>query len=280
MSKYKFCFQPRWILSHLLVIGLIVLMVNLAFWQLRRLDEKRDFNRLVRAREHAAAVSVDRVVPADATFDQAKGVLYRRVTAQGHYLPDQQVIVRGRTFQSESGAWLLTPLQLADGTAVVVNRGWVPVQSGITLQPEWGPPTGRVTVTGLLFPTQVKGRFGSTDPATGHLDTLARADLGRLQQQVDEDLYPAYLQLTHQEPHQPGDLPAPLGPPELSEGPHLNYAGQWFIFSTIALVGYPLILRRVARNKQLEAEDEADTHDADGDDDGGVEPDVPEPVRA
>jgi surfeit locus 1 family protein len=35
-------------------------------------------------------------------------------------------------------------------------------------------------------------------------------------------------------------------PPELSEGPHLGYAFQWFTFTVIALVGYPLILRRRA----------------------------------
>jgi cytochrome oxidase assembly protein ShyY1 len=48
-------------------------------------------------------------------------------------------------------------------------------------------------------------------------------------------------------------------PPELSEGPHLGYAAQWFIFSTIALVGYPLVLRRVVirRGKEVDDEDAA-----------------------
>ena len=39
-------------------------------------------------------------------------------------------------------------------------------------------------------------------------------------------------------------------PPDLDAGPHLGYAMQWFSFSLIALVGYPLILRRVARSRQ------------------------------
>jgi cytochrome oxidase assembly protein ShyY1 len=41
-----------------------------------------------------------------------------------------------------------------------------------------------------------------------------------------------------------------LPEPALDEGPHLGYAVQWFIFSTIALVGYPLIIRRSARNRE------------------------------
>jgi hypothetical protein len=37
--------------------------------------------------------------------------------------------------------------------------------------------------------------------------------------------------------------------PELSDGPHLGYAGQWFIFALLTVIVYPLLLRRVARNK-------------------------------
>jgi surfeit locus 1 family protein len=42
-------------------------------------------------------------------------------------------------------------------------------------------------------------------------------------------------------------LPVVLPEPELDEGPHLSYAVQWFVFATIAAVGYPLVLRRLSR---------------------------------
>jgi cytochrome oxidase assembly protein ShyY1 len=47
-------------------------------------------------------------------------------------------------------------------------------------------------------------------------------------------------------------------PPELDEGPHLSYAVQWFIFSAIAIVGYPLVLRRVVLRRGKEVDDEPD----------------------
>jgi cytochrome oxidase assembly protein ShyY1 len=108
-----------------------------------------------------------------------------------------------------------------------------------------------VTVEGLLFPSQHRGSIGPTDPAAGRLDALARADLDRYQVQVDYDLHPAYVQLVTSDPEQSvGAAGEPelvaLGPPEPTEGPHLSYAVQWFIFTTIALVGYPLLLRKVA----------------------------------
>ena len=44
-------------------------------------------------------------------------------------------------------------------------------------------------------------------------------------------------------------MPEPIPKPELDEGPHLNYAGQWFIFALLTIIVYPLLLRRVARRR-------------------------------
>ena len=257
MGVYRFLLKPRWIVSHVLVAVLVVVLVTLGLWQLHRLDQKKDFNALVRARTEAPAAPVEELLPADATFADAESVVFRQVTAAGTYVPDEQVVVRSRSFEGQSGAWMLTPLRLDDGIAILVNRGWVPVQAGIDLEPEWAPPSGRVRVEGLLVATQTRGRFGAIDPEGERLETVARADVARLQEQVEEDLVPAVLQLDEQDPAQPGDFPVAIGAPELSEGPHLNYAGQWFIFATIAGVGYLLMLRRIAHNRAKEAAAEA-----------------------
>jgi len=246
---YRFLLKPRWIVSHVLVLTLVVVMVNLGLWQLHRLDQRRDFNALVESRTELAAEEVTDLLPASSGFDDAEDVVFRVVTASGTYRADEEVVVRGRSFEGRSGAWVLTPLRLDDGTAVVVNRGWVPLQAGLEVQPEWAPPAGEVRVEGLLVETQTRGRFGSIDPEGERLDELARADVARIQQQVDEDLVPAVLQLETQDPAQSGDFPVAIGRPSLDEGPHLNYAGQWFIFAAIAAIGYPLVLRRIARNR-------------------------------
>jgi cytochrome oxidase assembly protein ShyY1 len=126
------------------------------------------------------------------------------------------------------------------------------------LGPDAAPPEGTVEVQGLLEASQSRGSFGPTDPSDEILDTLSRVDLDRYQEQVDGDLYPVWLQLESQDPP-PGDRPTPVDPPELTEGPHLGYAFQWFTFTVIALVGYPLILRRRAR--QVDEPDEtAEVH--------------------
>lgn len=239
---------PRWLLSHVLVVALVVVLVNLGLWQLRRLEERQAENGRVEAALAQPVDDVAAVVDPAAGFEDVDGVVWRRVTATGTYALDEQVLVRSRSHEGSPGSWVVTPLVLDDGTAIAVNRGWVPMgEEGPEGPPPatTAPPAGRVTVTGVLQATQERGRFGPTDPDGGRLTTLSRLDLGRFQQQVGADLYPVALQLESSDPPQAGDLPVPVPLPDTGDdGPHLSYAVQWFIFSTIAAVGYVVILRR------------------------------------
>lgn len=257
--SWRFVLQPKWIIRHLAVVALVVAMVAAGFWQLRRLDDKRTYKALVEARQEEPASDVARVLSAAAEPDDpaVEAVLYRSVTASGTYEDDDTVVVENRTFNGASGAWVLTPLRLPDDTAVLVNRGFIGFdEDGAIVAPP--APAGEVAVAGLLFPTQERGRFGPTDPAEGDLEVLARVDLGRLGAQVDYDLLPAYVQLVESTPGEVAPTASgaavlvPLGPPEPEEGPHLSYAVQWFIFTTIAAGGYGLLLRRVARDQATE----------------------------
>lgn len=273
---YRFLLKPRWILSHLFVLGMVVLMINLGFWQLRRLDERRSFNAALTAASEQAAEPIGVLVPAgvDATREQVESVRYRSASATGRYRTDQQVLVTNRTLNSAPGYWVLTPLDLGDGTALVVNRGWIPY--GYTADGSWedfAPPTGPVSIIGAIEQPQVRSDgvvAGPQDPAEGTLRTLARADVARLAQQVDEKLLPLYVDLRTQTPAQPDSpgLPAVLPPADLSdEGPHFSYAMQWFMFSAMTLIVYPLLLRRLARRRhQIEESQERVDPDASVDD--------------
>ncbi|WP_426572463.1 SURF1 family protein [Aquihabitans sp. McL0605] len=252
MSRYRFALRPKWILSHIFVLSLVVIMINLGIWQLHRLQEKRDRNARVTARsEEPVAQAGDLAAPGQ--YGKVGGLEFRRATATGTYLGDQQVLVRGRSNDSAPGSWVLTPLRLSDGTALVVNRGWISNSGEYDAVPKrFAAPTGEVTVTGLVRETETRGSFGSVDPKTGTLTDLARADVARLDQQVDEDLLPYVLQLQVQKPAIRAADPEPVPAPALDEGPHLSYALQWFSFSLMTLIIYPLILRRRAREIERE----------------------------
>lgn len=256
--SWRFALTPKWIVRHVLVAALVVTMIFLGLWQLRRLDDKRDYKALVEGRQEQPIADVEDVIPVDAAVDAAAvdDVLYRSVRATGTYSADDTVVVENRTYNSVSGAWVLTPLELGGGRAVVVNRGFIGFDRDGAIVPP-APPSGTVTVEGLVFPSQRRGSFGPTDPIDGRLEVLARVDLDRFEQQLDDDLLPAYVQLVTSEPGEPApeagrpELVA-LGAPQPDEGPHLAYAGQWFIFTTIAAGGYVFLLRKVAREQARE----------------------------
>jgi surfeit locus 1 family protein len=265
MSRYRFALRPKWILSHLFVLALVVGMLWAASWQVDRLHQKQARNRRISARTVMPAVPVGTLSTAGSSFDTTDPIEFRNVTATGTYLRDQELLVRSRSQDGDPGSWVLTPLDLGHGAAVVVNRGWIPNDGRFhTVPSRFRAPSGTVTVTGFVRKTETRGRFGPRDPKTGTLSDLARADVARLDQQVPERLLPLYLQLRKQDPALKPTDPEVVPKPEQDEGPHKSYAIQWLIFTTVALVGYPLILRRRAR--EIERGDEDEDFDPDGPD--------------
>ncbi|MDQ3304590.1 MAG: SURF1 family protein [Actinomycetota bacterium] len=244
-----FWLRGRWLVGHVLVAVLVVTFASFGFWQLRRLDERKTQNAIIESRSSLPLQPIDEVVPDDAGFDDTEGLAYRRATARGTYDGDASVLVRSRALDGRPGFWVLTPLRLDSGEALVVNRGFAP----FTADPAEAlaatrPPPGEVEVTGLLLATQERQGIGPTDPPDGELSEITRVDLARLQQQYSVELKPLYLQLQAQTPPV-GALPVPLPPPEQSEGSHLAYAFQWFSFAAVGAIGWPVLLRHTGRER-------------------------------
>ena len=138
----------------LLFIGLVAL----GSWQLQRRVWKLDL--IERVTQRVAAPVVDAPGPAQWPQVNAAQDEYRHIRLTGRFIPGRDVRVQAVT-RLGSGFWLLSPLQGADGTVVLVNRGFVPPQS----EPP-APPEGPVTVTGLLRLSEPGGGFlRQNDPA-------------------------------------------------------------------------------------------------------------------
>ncbi|MGA1035894.1 MAG: SURF1 family protein [Ilumatobacteraceae bacterium] len=245
--------RPRWIAFHLLVVIGIVGMVNLGLWQLRRLDQRQDFNDTVTARLVADPVPLDDVLPADATIADPIGVdeiEWRTASISGRYLPDAAIRIVNRSQNGRAGDNIVVPLDLGDGRTLLVNRGFVPL--GVDDPPL---PATDVTVTGVLHPSQQRTGIAARDPDRGALTEAQRVDLERLADQMPGRLLPVYLDLTVSDPPETGGLPEPVISPDLSEGNHLSYAIQWFIFSIAVAAGWVLAVRVSLRRTQQQATD-------------------------
>jgi surfeit locus 1 family protein len=216
-------------------VGVAATCVALGFWQLRRLDERRAANAAIVRNRSGPAVTIR------SAADVAGLSPFRRVVARGRYDPESEVIVYGRAREGEPGHHVVTPLVLEDGSAVLVVRGWVPFEMDTAPVAGAEPVARDVTVEGFLVAAE-PGESGPPD-AMGVVRTL---DPEAIAASLPFDVAPLALQLQDQRPPQPGP-PLPVPPPELSEGPHLSYAIQWFSFAAIALVGAVVLLRRDRR---------------------------------
>jgi surfeit locus 1 family protein len=250
----RFWLRPKWLVGHVLCASLVLLFLNFGFWQLRRLDDRQDHRREVRAKIEAPVTSLE-----DALDDGTDGATYRRVRVTGTWADGTTVLVRSRSLDGQSGDNVLTTLDV-DGTGLVVLRGFAPTGGGgleakLDAVRPIGTEGAQVTVTGVLRASEKRGSIGPRDPAEGRLDVVNRIDLARLQQQQDLELAPVYLQLTGSEPaEKPFIREVPIT--GLDSGPHLSYAIQWFIFATVGIVGWPLLLRKTARSERRAAPSE------------------------
>lgn len=241
---YRFAFRPAWLLSHLFAASLIVLFVSLGFWQLSRHDEKVERNAVVAARTQEPAAPVEELV-AGADGNEVEDLRYRQATAVGTYEPDADVLIDNRSHEGLPGAWVVTPLRLADGSVVAVSRGFQGFDSGVIDPPV--PPEGEVAVTGTVLPWDERSCGVRTDDDGAPIGSAClRRDA--VETALGGSVLPVALQRISSVPED-ADVLVPVPLPALDEGPHRSYAVQWFIFATIGFVGYPLILRRVARDR-------------------------------
>lgn len=243
MAMLRELLTPRLIASHLLVLAVVAGCLTAAVWQWDRLEQARAHNALAEQRMEAEPAPVDELRERGMDVDALE---HRRAVATGTFRPDEEVLQRNRTHQGNQGLHVLTPLELDDGTALLVVRGWVP--AGVDGPPvtEAPPPEGRVEVTGILEPSVDQPSFGARDPEEGRLDRVFHADTERLDRQTEGELLPMVLRLQEPAPAQ-GELPLPVGAPELDEGQHLSYTVQWSIFALLALITYTAWLVRRQR---------------------------------
>jgi cytochrome oxidase assembly protein ShyY1 len=246
---YRFLLTSRWLGALALAVVAAVAMVFLGVWQLHRYQERAATNDRIDAAASAAAVPLSGVLTAPAAAGRAGPApghdrAWTKVTVTGRYDPAHEIQARGRTVDGDVGFEIVTPLVLADGTAVLVDRGWIP-PAGDALAAPGVPaaPPGQVTVIGQVHlseshPTPVAHR-------DGRLDTR-RISVPRLAAAMPYPVYGAYLLLTSQSPAaDPAFRAIPIDHEDAWQ--NAGYTVQWWLFAAMALFLYGWLAWKEAR---------------------------------
>jgi surfeit locus 1 family protein len=243
----------------------MVLTASLGVWQLSRGAQK-----IARSDAMRERMAMPPLAALPALGEPNTAALHHRlVTVQGQwlhahtvFLDNRQIVVQGK---ARVGFDVVTPLKLADGTAVVVQRGWVPRDFvDRSRLPPIPAPDGTVTVS---------GRYASTPPRLyefkAHEDTLAK-----VRQNLDIDIYAREIGFALR----PGSLvqvdgaPAAKPPasgtsavpdlqrvwtlPDSGVARHHGYAFQWFALS--ALIGGLWLWFQVIQPRRKRGRDSAE----------------------
>lgn len=210
------------------------LTTRLGVWQLDRAAQKVEVQARIDQRSRLPALGARDLAR---TPDTAQAQVQRHVELQGHWRPDATVFLDNRTMDGRTGFLVVTPLQLASGDALLVQRGWTPRDPrDPTRVPAVPTDPGEVRLQGRLAPWP------------SQLLELGASAGGTIRQNLDRDAYarefrlpllPLSLQLVSAP--QPLSASAPRDDgllrhwwvPTADVQKHYGYAVQWFALSAL-----------------------------------------------
>jgi cytochrome oxidase assembly protein ShyY1 len=255
-AVYRFLLSRQWVILTLIGLVLIPTMIELGFWQFHRHQHRVAQNTLIAKNLEAKPVPVTGLTSPGHTVPRAD--YWRQATATGIYDTSHEVVVRRRTSADDRvGFHVLTPLILADGRTVLINRGWIPAATDQRAFPSVPPaPKGTVTVTGRLKADETTKASGIKDLAGLPPRQVMLISSAQQAKALGRTVLGGYLEQTAPEPA--GSSPELIPDPDHdSIGAHMAYAVQWWLFTAAVPVGWVILVRREKRDRAAAAAQDA-----------------------
>ncbi len=219
--------SSRWIVL-LAALMAAAVTARLGIWQLDRARQKTALHDEIEQRSAQPSIGVSELARDSRT---AALQHYRPIRLQGRWLSRHVVYLDNRQLDGRPGFIVLTPLMLAPGDAVLVQRGWVPRDR-----------EERQRLVPVETPDSEVAIAGRVAPPPSALFAMGGEDRGTIRQNLDLDAFAreigvALRPLSVQQlepPSAPTDLLQRRWPlPALDVGKHHGYAFQWFALSAL-----------------------------------------------
>lgn len=230
----------------LLFLLVFPVLIALGFWQLDRAAQKEARAALFEQRREGAALSLTEAL---ASGMNEADLRWRHVELRGAYLAVPQVLLDNQTRAGRAGYHVLSALGLAaSGQSVWVDRGWVPAGPDRSAPPEVAPPTGPLTLQGVLGPPPAAGIALAAEQAEalpGGLLRVPRLALVPELPDADPPLPGLVLYLDADQPH---GYARDWRPPGTGAERHRAYAVQWFSMAAVLLIIFVVLGFRAGRS--------------------------------
>lgn len=227
-ANRRFRFSWALTLSCLVVLGMLI---GLGTWQVERMQDKRAMIAERAQRLAAPPLNLPAVIPIPDALE------FRRVQAQGRFLHDQELYLGNRLRNGQAGYHVVTPLLRADGSAVMVDRGWVPLDRKLPESRAAGQFDGQVVVQGIARRPRPPGWLTPKNQVEGNfwfmVDLEEMAAATRL-----PTVLPVYIEAGPQQ--NPGGLPLGGQTDATLRDNHLVYAITWYSLAVALIVVYVL----------------------------------------
>ncbi len=226
--------RPRLLWPTVIAALGIIVLVGLGTWQIHRLARKE---RLIEAIEANRAAPVLEMIPADA---RPGDLVFRRVHLSGRFLHDKEMYLTGRTHKGVVGLHVVTPLVLADGRTVLVDRGWVPPDRAEPRLRQEGVSQEPAEVEGMIRAVSERGPFTPDNRPDQNL--WFTIDVPAMAAFTGIELLPSVVEAGPAA--NPGGYPVGQDRPIEVPNDHLQYALTWYALAVALAVIYVIFLRR------------------------------------
>lgn len=229
-------------LAIFLTLSALAVTLFLGTWQLQRLDWKNQLVANVQAGLAAAPVDLAAHMTAP-TADPIAGLgalAYQPVTVRGIFLHELETHITPRAYKGTSGLHVITPLRLAGGEIILVNRGWIPNDRRDPARRNQGQVVGPVIINGILRAGFEQGYW--TPDHDARADLWFWYDIAGMAKARGLDL-PSAVVLANKAAN-PGGLPVGGVALPALRNDHLNYALTWYALAIIVAVIFLLAHRR------------------------------------
>jgi surfeit locus 1 family protein len=215
-------------------LGVIVAVAGtarLGVWQLDRAAQKTRLEQAVNERAQLPPLPAEQLARRP---DAVEAQLHRRTALSGRWMASHTVALDNRPLHGRAGFVVVTPLELAPGDAVLVQRGWVPRNAqDRTRLPALDTSPGDVHVQGRVAPWP-SHRF-ELAAAAEHGPIRQNLDAAQLAREAGVALRPlSLLQLDGPDgPDRRNALVREWPVPAQDVWKHHGYALQWFALSAL-----------------------------------------------